>query len=262
MQHLNEEQLVAHYYHDDDLPAVAAEEHLRTCEVCRGEYEEICGVLTAVTQAPMPERGEDYGTEVWNRLRWRVAGDSRKRRSVWPAIVAAAAILAIAFFAGVLWHARKQTTVPSQQVAQTSTHGAQRVATTPASANKDKVLLVVVTDHLEDSERILTELANADASKSFDASAEEERAGELVASNRLYRQTALHSGDARIASVLSDIEPILVELSHAGSTLSPAELADIQRRIESKGLLFKVRVLSAETGGTVPRPQPAGTSSL
>ena len=30
MQHLTEEQLVAHYYHDDDAPA-AANDHLASC---------------------------------------------------------------------------------------------------------------------------------------------------------------------------------------------------------------------------------------
>ena len=59
MQHLNEEQLVAHYYHDDDAPA-AAEAHLASCPECRAQFETIRRVLTLVSDAPVPERGDAY----------------------------------------------------------------------------------------------------------------------------------------------------------------------------------------------------------
>ena len=125
---------------------------------------------------------------------------------------------------------------------------------------RDRVLLVVVSDHLESSERMLAELANANPKRDFDLSGD--RAAELVSSNRIYRQSAEHNGDQRIATLLSDLEPILVELSHAGKTLSPDELESIQKRIESKGLLFKVRVMSAQTGSGGDQPAPAHSHSL
>jgi cyclopropane fatty-acyl-phospholipid synthase-like methyltransferase len=53
--------------------------------------------------------------------------------------------------------------------------------------------------------------------------------------------------------VLADLEPVLIEISHAGTTLSSNELAELQKRIEAKGLLFKVRVISAETSNPKPR---------
>jgi hypothetical protein len=78
----------------------------------------------------------------------------------------------------------------------------------------------------------------------------------------MYRQTAVNQGDARIASLLADLEPILVELSHADK-LSPDELKSLQKRIDSKGLLFKVRLVSAETsGGGTPAASQKGTDSL
>jgi len=83
-----------------------------------------------------------------------------------------------------------------------------------------------------------------------------------VASNRIFRQTATQRGDARIASVLSDIEPVLLELSHAGNNLSAEELSSLQKRIEARGLLFKVRVVSAKTGETELPPTSKGTNSL
>ena len=256
MQHLTEEQLVAHYYHDDDAPAAAAS-HLLECADCRAQYETIRRVLTLVGDAPVPERGDHYADEVWTRLRWKLG--ARKRRMQWTSFAAAAAVLAIAFFAGVWWHSRNAGNAPvnvARNGAPASAGGAPASAGTSIGATaSDRVLLVVVGDHLESSERMLAELANANPKQTFDVSSD--RAADLVASNRMYRQTAVTRGDRRIASLLSDLEPILVELSHAGKTLSPDELAAIQKRIESKQLLLKVRVMTAQ-----PAPPPSNSNSL
>jgi hypothetical protein len=111
---------------------------------------------------------------------------------------------------------------------------------------------------------MLLELSNADARHPLDVTSESRRAGELVASNRIYRQTATRRGETRIASLLSDLEPVLLELSHAGATLSPDEIAALQKRIDSKGLLFKVRVVSAQVSGqeAVTKAPPKGMDSL
>jgi hypothetical protein len=242
MQHLTEEQLVACYYHDGE--AVAAEEHLAACDECRAQFETLRNVLALVDQLPIPERSDAYGDEVWTRLRWKL-GSERRRSRVWATLAAVAAALAIAFIGGVLWHARMQQHQPTM-ISHAAPPLAQPAAVQPS---RDRLLLVVVSDHLDSSERMLLEVANADATHSLDVSSESKRAGELVASNRIYRQTAARRGETRIASLLSDLEPVLVELSHAGSTLSPDEVAALQKRIDSKGLLFKVRVVSAQVGG-------------
>lgn len=254
MQHLNEEQLVAHYYRDDDAPAVAAA-HLVACTECRLQYDTIRRVLSLVNEAPVPDRGESYADEVWTRLRWKLG--ARRRRMRWTSFAAAAAVVAIAFVAGVLWHARNQRTAVPQTASVPNVNQPAAVATKP---QQDRVLLVVVSDHLESSERMLAELANADPRQQFDVSSN--RAADLVASNRIYRQTAASRGDQRIASLLSDLEPILAELAHAGKTLEPDELASIQKRIESKQLLFKVRIVSAQTGSGGDQPASAHSNSL
>lgn len=257
MQHLNEEQLVAHYYHDDDAPA-AAESHLASCTECRLQYDTIRRVLALVADAPVPERGDHYSDEVWTRLRWKLG--ARKRRAKWTSLVAAAAVLAIAFFAGQWWHARKFGNNSIPQIATNPNTNIQPVSVSSTKPQQDRVLLVVVSDHLESSERMLAQLANADPHQQFDVP--NERAADLVASNRMYRQSAASSGDQRIASLLSDLEPILTELSHAGKTLSPEEVASIQKRIETKQLLFKVRIVSAQTGSGGDKPVPARSNSL
>ena len=217
-------------------------------------------VLRLVHEAPVPERGDDYADAVWTRLRWKL-GARRRRQIRWTSFAAAAAVLAIAFFTGQWWHARNQALAPTGAlIANNPQRGATPVNTTAGTESQNRVLLVVVGDHLETSERMLAELANADPKQTFDLSGE--RAADLVSSNRIYRQTAATRGDRRIAALLSDLEPILVELAHAGKTLSPDELASIQKRIESKQLLFKVRVVSAQNGSGGEAPPPTQSNSL
>jgi hypothetical protein len=246
MQHLTEEQLVSHYYHDGD--ALAAGAHLAECATCRAEYDRLCAVLSLVDQMPVPDRGDTYADQVWTRLRWKLGG-ARRRSRLYGSIAAIAAALALAFVGGILWHSRTQPAAAPIAVAQ-----AKPPVPSAENTPKERLLLVVVSDHLDSSERMLLEVANADARQPLDMSSESRRAGELVSSNRIYRQTAARSGETRIAALLSDLEPVLIELSHAGSSLSADEVAALQKRIDAKGLLFKVRVASQQTGGTNTAP--------
>ena len=63
-----------------------------------------------------------------------------------------------------------------------------------------------------------------------------------------------------MATLLADLEPILIEISNAGDKLEGDKLAELQKRIESKGLLFKVRVMGAQTTEQI-RPT-AGADTL
>ena len=200
-------------------------------------------------------------TEVWNRLRWKLGRDRRKQG--WQTFAAIAAALVLVFLAGRYWShiadvpasstsqvASNGTAATPAQIATsttgTSVHpGAVAAHEMPNPGAQERLLLVVVSDHLDVSERMLLEVANADVKKGLGDNAAL-RAEELVASNRIYRQTAARRGDARVASVLSDIEPILVELANAGPSLTQEQLEKLQKRIEIKGLLFKVRVISAQ----------------
>jgi hypothetical protein len=112
---------------------------------------------------------------------------------------------------------------------------------------------------------MLLQVANADTTSGLDLTNERGRAEELVASNRIYRQTATQRGDDRLASVLADLEPILQEIAHSDGKLSPDAAASLQKRIDSKGLLFKVRVISAQTSGhetTTPAAPQKGITTL
>ena len=93
---------------------------------------------------------------------------------------------------------------------------------------------------------MLIELVSADPSDRDDFSPERTRAEELAADNRLYRQAALANGNTALAAVLDDLEQVLVDVAASPEKVSAEDLDDVRKRIENKGLLLKVRVMSTE----------------
>jgi hypothetical protein len=93
---------------------------------------------------------------------------------------------------------------------------------------------------------MLIELVSADPAGGVDLSAERARAEQLVADNRLYRQTATANGNQALAAVLDDLEQVLVDVAVSPDRLSAADFNQVRRRIDDKGLLLKLRVLSSE----------------
>jgi hypothetical protein len=77
-------------------------------------------------------------------------------------------------------------------------------------------------------------------------SAEQRRAEDLLDENRLYRQTAVQEGDTALASVLDELERVLLDVAHSPDEVTPAQLEKIRQKIEARGILFKVRVVGRE----------------
>jgi len=225
MTHLSEEQLVLQYYGEGDEQAATAA-HLKACPSCTVALDALRRVLDAMNDWPVPERSATYGSEVWWRIRARLA--RRRTASYWAAAAGIAAMLLVAFFAGRMSH---QVTGPN-------------VAGIPGQV-RERILLVAVGDHLERSQMVLAELVNAKPNGSLDISGERQRAENLIGENRLYRQTALKSGDTAVASVLDELERVLLEIAHSPAKLSSPELEQIRNRIEAEGIVFKVRVVGS-----------------
>jgi hypothetical protein len=130
---------------------------------------------------------------------------------------------------------------------------------------RERILLVDLGDHLDRSQMVLVELVTTGGAGDADISLERSRAEQLVAANRIYRQTASETGDAAVVQLLDELERVLVDIAASPETLSADDLLDVQQRIESRGLLFKVRVLSSEVRErqrTAIRERAGGRSAL
>jgi hypothetical protein len=120
---------------------------------------------------------------------------------------------------------------------------------------------VAVGDHLDRSQMVLVELVNADGKGPVNISAEQRTARDLVGANRLYRETAARAGEVGVASVLDDLERVLIEIANSPSQLSSAQFEEIRHRIEARGILFKVRVIDSQVREREKSPSPEAPGS-
>jgi len=231
MKHMTEEELIA-YREGVAEQRTAISGHLAVCEECRGELERIEAVLAALDTLPVPEPGADYGRQVW----------MEPRRLAAAGVIVA--LLVAAFVAGRI-----------------TKRGNARDNIANKEQVRERVLVVAVGEHLGHSERMLVELSNAEpsdpAQKQVNISAEQRRAEDLLQENRLYRQTALQEGDAGLASVLDELERVLLDVAHSPEEVTPAQLEAIQKKIAGRGILFKVRVVNKELQQRQEAREPA-----
>ena len=238
MRELHDEDLILHYYGESEDPEEILT-LLASSPELSARYEALCRTLDAVGDSDgAPERPESYGAEVWEKLQPRLQFSPPSRLlPFWPAredrrapagrlgwLAAAVLLLAVGFLAGRFW--------PRPEPAALSAEGRERILTRTMAA------------HLERSERLLAEVANAEADGSVDLSAERQWARDLLAANRLYRQITQRGGRPMLSSLLDDLEPFLLELAHSPSEMPAEDLADLRARIEEQALLFKMRVVS------------------
>jgi hypothetical protein len=256
MKHATEDELFA-YREGEKKGREAMAAHLKECAECRSELAKLEEVFAALDAMPVPDPGEDYGTRVWRQIAPRLP----ERRARWwdglfaprrlALVGAMAALVVVAFLAGRWWN-------------KTGEAGTGDIA--DASKVRERVLVVAVGEHLGKSEMVLIELSNAqpaNGQKLINIAAEQKRAENLVAENRLYRQTALEGGDKAMASTLDELERVLLDVANSPEEVSPAQFESIQKRIAERGILLKVRVVRQElrTAETGRKSQPAQTDS-
>ena len=198
MTHYAEDELTLYYYGEARRPA-DVERHLGQCASCAATYRAIAGTLAMIVMPEIPERGDLYGLEVWQRIRHQLPVQDASWTARWftwnrLTLVAAAATfclaVALAFVAGRVWQGGTTQPLAPGAVPQAATENDAR----------QRVLVASFADHLDRSDRILTEIMNTPAGR--DISAEQRWAADLLTTSRLYRQDATASGEQSVANVL------------------------------------------------------------
>jgi hypothetical protein len=239
-EHPSEDDLVLLFYGD----AGEAEEtrltaHLETCLTCQPAWRELRATLNAVDAAATPEPPADFERVMWARVQ-RALDDLPAPQTQWwtPRYWAPAATLAAMLLAVVLapryWPAQPDETPGG---------------TADASTQPERALLVAMDDHLERSELLLVELMNAPQADAVQLGFERETADDLLSSSRLYRQTATHTGNVQLATMLEDLEQVLMEIARSPGELNREGLDALRTRIEREDLIFKVRVVTDDIRG-------------
>jgi hypothetical protein len=258
VNHLTEEQLVSYHFGDAGGAGhvAAIEEHLHSCVSCQADLGELRHVLAAVDAMPVPNRTDGYGAEVWAAIRPSLGRDAATWRERVLAFLSprrlvlaggVAVLVVAAFVAGRSLPGQRPDAAPASPSGPTAVQpAAAQAASAEREQVRERILLVAVGDHLERSQVALIELVNNPGGASVNISGEQRRARDLVTESRLYRQTALTSGEPGVASVLDDLERVLVEIANSPTTMTAAEFNRVRRRIEQQDIIFKVRVFGQQ----------------
>jgi hypothetical protein len=254
MKHLTEEELIECFYNKNKT-ANPASRHLEHCVACAEAYAALESDLALVTPAEPPARDAAYGARVWASISGTLPRfEARKRRwpriSIWSGLSYASAcalLVAGAFIAGRVWEHKQirttaganPTTIPQQ-------------ATPP----QQRLVVVVLSDHLDRSERLLVELKHADADSAEMVTPLRDEARSLLAANRICRQKVKQQDDPALASALDHLDHLLAELANQQDGLNAAVLTRLQNEMNSDSLLFEVRVLRTR----IPGQQAAATT--
>lgn len=235
--HLSEDELILHYYGEIDRGDESRlESHLAGCEECRIAKEKLARVMAMVDSAAPVQAPEGFERIAWARLEPALDNNSpRTLRSLlwlpqWAFAGGVAALLVAAFWAG-------------------RVSGPSTPSTTPglvAEVEPQRVLRTAVGEHLDRTQMMLVELVNAETDHADVFAGEQARAADLVAANRVIRQSALQSGDAQIVDILEDLERVLLEIANAPTDASSKQVTDLQSRITDEDLLFRLRVIASE----------------
>lgn len=240
MKHLTEEEWIEHYYGESN-DSQAVQQHLTECSECAAMGQELARDLAAMREREgEPLRDGNYGEKVWQSLRSSLTPYRREQtgRWYWPlrwnlgltaASVTLAAIAVAAFYSGRLWEQRS----------------APQIAAANQAHAGDRIILFVVSDHLDRSQKLLAELNDPDqaaADHGLQATARE-----LLTENRLYRQSSRRdpavAQNASLETILDDLEPALIELANQPGDLDRAKIVQLRRELNTGGLLFEIHVL-------------------
>lgn len=260
MNHLSEEELVDYHYGEEDAESRAQTgRHLEACPQCAQAFRDLeCdleeikagGEFSAFAFSEPPAGTASYGRRVWATLASSLEPYPARKRaglhlSLWQGLayaVVCAVLVACAFYAGRQWEHRQPPAVAH---------------VVPRPAAKQPVVIVVLGDHLDRSERLLVELKHTDADNEQMAIPLRDEARTLLTANRICRQNAKNSDDPALTRALDRLDHLLAQLASQKDDLDSDTIERLQREMNQDNLLFEVRVLRTR----IPdRQGPAGPS--
>ena len=233
MNHLTEEQLIEHYLGEGGN-RVVVETHLRICSRCEQAYEEICNAMGVRAPEP-PPREPDTASESGSQFEGSCCRSRQSRRAAtfsWPSLC---------------WPVLACSDLPQRLSGDRYGKDAQAsIAATNPAQQKERVVLVILGDHLDRSERLLVQLNHAGADQGDLDSSLQAEARQLLPDNRLYRQAVSAEGDPMVTAALEHLERVLLELANSPERLNSSSIARIEREMNTDSLLFQIRVLRAQ----------------
>ncbi|HEX2446480.1 MAG TPA: zf-HC2 domain-containing protein [Vicinamibacterales bacterium] len=245
---------VALYFYGELAPddRAAFERHLPSCRACREVLDDLTEIRNALAPIPaLAQRSHFEWAAFMRRLDARILGtgapgeamdgqsQQTTRRPTLTAVLAIAASLVIGLGAGVLWQReRSRPPIPGSTAASLPDAAGQSAAQQARWKARDAAI-----QHLDRSKIVLLGLANKDAGavSAGDWAYERSLAASLLPDTRLLRLSALEAGDAELASLLNDLEVLMLQASFSAEP-DRATLSRLQRYISHRDLLVRAEL--------------------
>ena len=220
MNPITDDDLILLYYGEHDDPELGR--RVAQDAELSARMRRLSDELAVLDSLPTPDPGADFGARTWQRVGPRLTAEASPpaRRSWLEGLLqprfSLAGLFALVLVAGIAFWLGRQVPVPD------------RYATSP-TIDSERLLASRIGDHLSEADVLLTQYANAP-----DQSEAEWAAG-MVVSNRLYRRAAEAAGHDRLARLLNEMEPLLIELANESAHAEPDD-----------SLLFRIRTMNQE----------------
>jgi hypothetical protein len=232
MNHLSHEELIDHVYGESTRETAG---HLEACAACTQAHRALKADLAEIPSSTAPEPDTNYEERLWHAISSRLVPYPRKqlfwsRPVFWFRLSTAgacAAVIAAAFYAGRVWENRYQP---------------HTALTVPAPA-QSKIVVVLLSDQLERSERLLVQLKHVNADDTEMLTPLRDEARSLSAANRKCREEAEKTGDPDLTKALDRLEQLLTQVANDPDGLTADSISKLQGEMNTEGLLLEVRVL-------------------
>ena len=249
MRKITDDDLTLLFYGEHEDPALAA--LVAESERLSARYDALCSELKLADAYQPPQRGDDYGSEVWQQISPQLEGGSAEsgnhlktslssifQSSIFQPRFSLAGAVSMVLVAVLAFTLGRNG---GEEINMTPGDVLDGTAVALAGIDSKRLLTYSVSVHLEQVNLVLTQFANAS-----DASASEaEYATDMLVANRLYRNAAVSQGNHKLAAFLAELEPLLIEMAHEAQSGSPATRERMQQEVRD-GLLFRVRVMNKQ----------------
>jgi len=248
MKNITDNDLTLLYYGEHDDPALAAT--VAGSAELSARFESLTAELSRIDSLIPPARDDDFGSEVWRQISPRLGPAPTRQESPvrsWLAALRQPRLSLAGAFSLILVAALAFTL--GRQGSEPLDHSPVIPDQAPAIAmeglSAGRLLTSSVSGHLDQLNLIFTEFAYSAQANAADAG----QITDLLVANRLYRQAAINRGDHQLASFLSGLEPVLIEMAHEAHIGSGVTRTRMQQEIKDK-LLFRIRVMNRQLDNT------------
>jgi len=244
-----------------NAPGPAIKEHLAMCDECRREFEDVQKIL-AGAEAVRGEMDKAMASVDWEALSERIADAAwegarsapagkrdRKRKGFWSALAQPRLRPVFAGVLGGLLIGSLATSILLKR----GPAALPKVGTYAASGEFiDQVEFQMAKretiDYLEKSEYVILDLVQSPLERTTprDPAAASDRIKSLLSQKRYFNAKLDDGGMAKAREICDQIEMLFLELSQISDSATAAEASKIQKFVEDKQLLLKIRLLKKE----------------